>query len=529
MSVVRGSPPRGHAPPKVLLIITDTQPTWFVGAYGNGAVCDTPNLDDLASHGVRFDHAYATCPLCTPARSAIFSGLFPASNGAVANEASPARNVPLLGERLAAAGIRYGYTGKWHLDGGGYHGTGVADGGAPDRWWLDGRRYIDLIGAARYNELADAARRGDADALDALALREEECWGYQVAERAREFLTTTPHTESFLFVASFDEPHGPFICPPAYIRKFERYPLPTPPGHGEPSAHRRADTRPQVQRQQSFEYPVGSGDAFARERAKHMACNAWVDRQIGRVLETLRDTHGDRVLVIFTSDHGDMHGVHGLRSKGAMMYEETVRVPLIVSLPDANRTVVSDPVGHIDIVPTILDHLNLEIPEALHGRNLLPLLSGRSDVAEPPVGDTGTREGMMVQFFRFGVFHDGLGEWYPIRCFVTRRWKLVINLFDTDELYDLQSDPGEDHNLLFGPDIPSEAYDHAVEIARLLDLEMQRTFDPLRGPAWRERPWMAGRSRSPGHGTRRGFFGEMEHLPPALHSFSDTTPKEGLP
>ena len=521
-----------RAPRKVLLIMTDTQPTRFVGAYGNGAVCDTPNLDRLARGGTRFDRAYTACPLCTPARSAIFTGLFPASNGALANESSPARHIPLLGERVIAAGVRFGYTGKWHLDGAGYHGAGVSAGGASDRWWFDGRRYIEWIGEARYTELAAAARRGDADALEAAGLTEQECWAYQVAERAKAFLTATPRTEPFVFVASFDEPHGPFICPPAYIRRFEEARIPPPSSHGEPVRRGRPDTRPALQRRQSAEYPVGSADAFARERVKHMACNAWVDRQIGRVLDAADEAHGDELLVIFTSDHGDMHGAHGLRSKGAMMYEETIRVPFVISVPRPSRgkdrpAVVKEPVGHLDIVPTILDYLGLAIPQALHGRSVLPLLHGRDEsVSAPIAADTpGRRDGVMVQFSRFGVFHDGLGEWYPIRCLVTPRWKLVVNLFDLDELYDLHVDPDEECNLLFGPAVRDDIRRRAVDLLRRLDAEMERTFDPLRGPPWRERPWAAEdtdiggddrRRPSTNYGTRRKFFGESEHAPPTL-------------
>jgi len=521
-----------RGPRKVLLILTDTQPTWFVGAYGNGRVCRTPNLDQLAADGVRFDRGYTTCPLCTPARSALMTGLYPASNGAVANESSPARHIPMIGERLRDAGVRYGHTGKWHLDAAGYHGAGRPDGGAPAQWWFDGRNYVDRIGRDRYEALARAAKQGNAAALRKLDLREEECWGYQVVEHARNFLATAPAQEDFLLVASFDEPHGPFICPAEYFEHFEEHPIPPPANHGAPEP----DKRPSIQRQQSREYPVGTGDQYAAERVKHMACNAWLDTQIGRLLDAVRRTHGEDVLVIFTSDHGDMHGAHGLRTKGAMMYEEIVRVPFIVRTPDAATTARHDSalahsgcerlVSHIDIVPTILSYLDLPVSPGLQGYSLLPVLGLSEAEAEAPPY-------RMIQFFRFGMFHRGLGEWFPIRCAVGPRWKLAINLFDQDELYDLEEDPLEEQNLLATGERGSNrdadtatTPDHVEALleahAALLE-EMERSFDPLRGYAWRERPWstspaVAGASAAHFSPTsRRSFFGEEEEQPPVLY------------
>ncbi len=112
-----------------VVIMTDTQNRDMVGAYGAGRVMDTPNLDRLAASGVRFDRAYTTCPLCTPARSGIFSGTHPVVNGAWCNNVPPYSTIPLMGAIFAHYGYRTAYTGKWHLDGSGYFGDGQAGGG----------------------------------------------------------------------------------------------------------------------------------------------------------------------------------------------------------------------------------------------------------------------------------------------------------------------------------------------------------------------------------------------------------------
>jgi len=100
----------------VVFIMTDSQPWFGVGAYGYPQV-DTPNLDKLAADGIRFDRAYTTCPLCTPARAGIFAGQHPQRAGAWCNDITPYKDTKLMGTMLREGGLRAGYTGKWHLDG----------------------------------------------------------------------------------------------------------------------------------------------------------------------------------------------------------------------------------------------------------------------------------------------------------------------------------------------------------------------------------------------------------------------------
>ena len=115
------------------LIMTDTQNKSMVGAYGNPAV-DTPNLDRLARTGIRFERAYTTCPLCTPARSGLFSGTHPPVNGAWCNNKAPSASIPLMGTIFSHYGFRTAYTGKWHLDESGYFENGVPGGGFEPDW-----------------------------------------------------------------------------------------------------------------------------------------------------------------------------------------------------------------------------------------------------------------------------------------------------------------------------------------------------------------------------------------------------------
>ena len=127
--------------PNFLLVLTDTQPTAFLGCYGTVGV-QTPCLDALAAQGVRFEHAYTTSPLCTPARAGLFTGMMPSMAGAYTNAQPLGDTVLTMGQRFSAAGYRCGYIGKWHLDGYDYFGTGECPPGWEDVFWYDGRRYL---------------------------------------------------------------------------------------------------------------------------------------------------------------------------------------------------------------------------------------------------------------------------------------------------------------------------------------------------------------------------------------------------
>jgi uncharacterized sulfatase len=138
------------------------------------------------------------------------------------------------------------------------------------------------------------------------------------------------------------------------------------------------------------------------------------------------------------------------------------------------------PVSHLDILPTMLDLMGVEAPPSLHGVSLAPVLDDRRD---------SVREHVFVTFHRFAINHDSNGEFYPIRCVTDGRFKLAINLFESDEFYDLREDPHELHNLIDGPD-------HAEVRDRLHDAllaEMDRIRDPFRSFRWGDRSWRSAR------------------------------------
>ena len=439
----------------------------MVGAYGNPSV-DTPNLDRLAETGIRFERAYTACPLCTPARGSIFSGLHPQVNGAWCNNITPAANVPLMGTIFRHFGFRAAYTGKWHLDGAGYFGDGVPGGGFEPDWWYDGKCWGLDVGPELFKKYRKCR---SADDLRKAGFNEDNIWGHRVANRAIDFLNTVDD-DPFVLTVSFDEPHGPFVAPPEYWEKFTMDQIPPSPNFNASLAN-----KPELQQIQQKQVGNPEWSAHAPLILKFFGCNSYVDREIGRVINAVEELHGDDTVIIYTSDHGDMLGGHGLMAKGPMMYEEITNVPFIVRSPDGPGGKVSQAlVSHLDIIPTMLDVAGINIPDSLHGTSLSPILG------DP---EATVRDSIMINYHRFANNHDGWGEFYPIRCAVDERYKLAINLLETDELYDLSTDPYEMTNLINDP-VHTEARNRLHDT---LLSEIDRIRDPFRSVRWANRSW----------------------------------------
>lgn len=488
-------------PRQAILFLTDTQGIHCVGCYSGDSALGTVNLDRLASEGLRLNKAYSCSPVCGPARSAIFTGLFPHSNGVLGNDMAPHLDIPTLGQRLSDAGFKTGYIGKWHLDGTDYFGDGRCPPGWDPGVWFDGRNYLESLpdDAAR-----DLSRRHlGPEEVAKYGITEEFTHAHRIANRARDFVAKHKHDDFFL-VVSIDEPHDPAICPEPFVSGFDDFQLPVA------NADDPLTDKPGLQREWAEASKEGlrqnliRTDGVARYRnPKHFGCNSYSDHEVGRVLAAI-DANVPEALVVYTADHGDMFGSHGLSGKGPAMYEEIMHVPMIVRLPGkvAPGTVSSSLVSHIDLVPTFLEFFGVPIPPLLQGVSFLDQLGRPGAVKE---------EAVFIEFNRYEVDHDGFGAFAPIRCVFDGRYKLAINLLDVDEFYDLETDPLELRNLIRDPAV-AEIRDR---LHRRLIEWMGRTRDPLRGPQWARRPW-GGRDERPYGGPTRPRPFDEAYFPKTL-------------
>ncbi|MDB8979390.1 sulfatase-like hydrolase/transferase, partial [Parabacteroides merdae] len=235
-------------------------------------------------------------------------------------------------------------------------------------------------------------------------------------------------------------------------------------------AHDALHDKPEHHRLWSQAMPSPVGDDGRYHHPLYFACNDFVDDQIGRVINALTPQQRENTWVIYTSDHGEMMGAHKLISKGAAMYDDITRIPLIMRPPQGESMQVDTPVSHIDLLPTMMALAGIEKPQILPGENILAVEKPR---------------GVMVEFNRYEIEHDSFGGFIPVRCWVTDDWKLVLNLFTSDELYDRRNDPDELHNLIDSPqlaDVRCQMHD------ALLDY-MDKIRDPFRTYQWSLRPW----------------------------------------
>ena len=446
---------------QIVWIMTDTTGYNMVGCYGSKI--STPNIDSMAQNGLRFERAYTCQPVCGPARSALFTGLFPHSNGSWGNSMPLGADVKTLGQRLSERGVACGYIGKWHLDAGDYFGWGICPDGWEKKYWYDMKCYLDELTEEErlFSRSADSSRKN---------IPASFTYGYRVTERALAFIMEHKD-EDFFLVVSYDEPHGPSLCPEPYASMYDEHLGANPAWTDDLS------DKPECLR--IWAETTGEKDPSKRRGGispRVAACNSYIDSQIGRVLNCARDQAPDS-LRLFTSDHGDAGHAHGLSSKGPSVFDEIARVPLIFEGPCVPKNrVYPHVVSHIDLPATVLDHMGVPKPVMFEGESLLPQLA---DPGKP------TGRPAHVEFGRYEIDHDGFGGFQPMRAVITDEYKLALHLLDGDEMYDTVRDPYNLKNV-----ISDEAYAAARDALHdeLLDW-MNRTRDPFRGYQWQCRPW----------------------------------------
>ncbi len=430
--------------PNILWYCTDQQRFDTIAALGNPHVA-TPALDALVREGTAFSHAYCQSPICTPSRSSFMTGMYPSRirNTRNGNESWP-DHPPLISKLLSDGGYDCGLVGKFHLQSGGHRTEPRLDDGyrywrfshAPRDDWPQGHDYGDWV----------RAMGGDLDALRTSEDRvppelHQTTW---VTDQALEFIDQKRSGPWFLTLNPYD-PHPPFIPPRAYAERFDPAAMPGP-------HFRESDLAQQERlREVAFQTLAERPETFDGRslQALYYAMIMQVDEQFARLLAGLEASgQRDDTVIVFTSDHGEMLGDHGLLYKGCRFYEGLVRVPLVFSWPGRiRRDLRTDAlVELIDLSATLLDLAGIEAPEAMQGQSLLPILTGDADPDRH-------RPFVRCEYF------DALDEVnvQGSRSFATmyrdERYKLcVYHTHGTGELYDLREDPWEFDDLWAHPD-----------------------------------------------------------------------------
>ncbi len=433
------TPPRQ---PNVLLLWSDQHRADVMPSAGNSVV-QAPHLAALARDSYVFSRAYCTSPLCTPSRGSILTGLWPHHHGAEGNNARLRPDARTFAERLPADYVT-GYFGKWHL------GDEIVPQHGFQQW-----RSIEDDYRKYYSNPADRARRSDyhrflvaegfpPDTPDsfghepvfsrtfAAALAEPFTKAAFLGRAAAEFLRERRDGQPFVLSVNTLEPHPPTYGP--LNRLHDPRTIPTGPAFAQPVGagasrhHRRRFEK--LQHEGYKNHPIATPDDWRRLRANYYGLVTQVDNMVGEILAALEASgQADRTIVVYTSDHGDMLGDHGLAQKG-VFYEEAVRVPLLLRVPWLGRGAIPGPFSQVDLAPTLRALMGLDAPN---------------------IGDGTSRVGELEQPQKRDivvVWKDGANPGEDGRSLVTSDgWKLNLYRDDAPELYHLASDPAELQNL----------------------------------------------------------------------------------
>jgi iduronate 2-sulfatase len=414
-----------------------------LGCYDHPHV-KTPNLDRLASRGVRFDRAYCQYPLCGPSRNVLLTGLYPNSNGILANAQIFRQTIPdhqSLPQAFRRAGYFTGRVGKlYHFGVPGSIGTDGHD--DPASWELQ----LNPAGCDRLEEQPRifsltpgqfgatlswyASPKGDAEHTDGMNAADAE-WVLERCARRSD--------RPFFLGVGFFRPHTPYVSPREYFERYLAKDMPIVRGIKEDQMDLPAAALASAKKEQEQ-----LTDELRQQTVQaYSASISFMDAQVGRVLDALdRLGLADKTIIVFASDHGYHMGEHGLWQKMSL-FEECARVPLIIAAPGAEKGAVARaPVGLIDLYPTLLELCGIEGPGNLQGQSLAPMLRDSSSAG---------RGWALTQVVR--VINRTNHERYFGYSLRTERWRYTewAEGEKGRELYDHDADPRELTNLAADP------------------------------------------------------------------------------
>jgi choline-sulfatase len=418
------------SPRNLLVIMSDEHNPKVLGCGGH-PVIHTPNLDALAARGTRFTAAYTTSPVCIPARAGFACGKYIHQIGYWDNADAYDGATPSWHHLLRESGHRVASVGKLH-----FRLTGEDHGFSEEiipMHIYEGKG--DLLGLIR----DDMPQRGNSKKMIAMAGPGESTYTFydkDICSRAQVWLheqAARKDAKPWVLFVSFVAPHFPLTAPPEHYYRYWRQQLPMPKLYAR-------ELRPKHPYIVDYSCNFNYDDYFESEADVKKALSgyfglvSYLDENIGKVLAALRETGmAEDTVVMYTSDHGDNLGARGLWGKSTM-YEEIAGVPLLLAGPGIPAgKVVETPVSHVDAFPTIMEVAGERMPEGFPGIALSRIIQG-----EKPDRTV------------LSEYH-GMGSSTGAFAVRVGRWKYVHYAKYGPQLFDLEKDPEETHDLAEDP------------------------------------------------------------------------------
>ncbi len=472
----------------IIYILADQQRYDTVSAYQKNEICKTPNIDWLASEGMKFNNAYTPSAICSPARASLLTGLFPHHHGVTDNVYDLNEDLTFLPNELKKQGYACKYAGKWHVSptktpidcgfddckpfmGYAYPGSGVFPSlkfnSRPEN---DVNYYLEYLKENGY-DIPDVSNgflgnNPDLQTQEMFCKHEgsvETTVEYFVARETCDLIDKSVEEDKPFFIwTNFWGPHSPSIVPEPYYSMYDPKDIKEHPSYKDDMKDKPYGYR---LTEKMWGLSDFGWDGFAEIAARYYGHCTMLDDMVGKIVDKLRDCGQlENTIIVYTADHGDCLGAHRLIEKGAFAFDEIYRIPMVVyGLGDKDN----DSYVYLhDLMPTAIEIAGgtpIEIPDA---ESILPLMTG--EIAN------NSRE------FAFGQFNN---HFYYARQRMVHddRYWFTFNESEIGELYDLSKDPYQINNLTDDPtyqDVKREMIDK-------LRLEMKRLGDPAR--IWLER------------------------------------------
>ena len=452
------APARTARPPNIVVIVADDYGTMDLGCYNPKTFYETPNLDRLASQGVRFTNGYAACPVCSPTRFSLMTGRYPARVAATdffdgkgvsegrADRFLPAERIncmPLdehtFADGLRSAGYRTYFVGKWHL-------------GYEAKFWPENRGFdINIAGCQAGAPIKSGTAKGYFAPYGNPRLKDGPPGEFLTARLADEAVAllrraAADKTKPFLLYNCFYSVHTPLQAPEATVEKYRQKAQRLGLGKGDGKINDK-DFAPEEQAWQSGNQ--ARQPRRVRIRQNHAIYAAMVeemDKAAGRILDALDELGlADNTIVIFTSDNGGLSTSEGsptsnlpYRGGKGWMYEGGIREPWLIRWPGVVKPGATNdtPIISTDVLPTAFAAAGVPLPagKPIDGCNLVPLLK----TGEPPARD--------ALFWHYP--HYGNQGGFPSSAVRMGDWKLIQRLEDGRlHLFNIRNDPGEHTDL----------------------------------------------------------------------------------
>ncbi|MEW6359288.1 MAG: sulfatase [Planctomycetota bacterium] len=460
--------------PNILFIMSDDHAAHAISCYGS-KVNKTPNLDRIASEGMRFDNCFCTNSICAPSRAVILTGKYSHLNGVINNAVPFDGSQQTFPKVMQQSGYTTAIVGKWHLK---------TDPTGFDYWNI-----LPGQGAYRNPEMIETGEK-----------KKHE--GYVtdiITDQALDWLNNKrDKTKPFCLMLHHKAPHRNWQPDEKHEQLFANVNIPEPETFNDDYANRASAAREAAMRidkdltrsDVKQDPPPGLSESdlkkwkYQRYMRDYLACVASVDDNVGRVLDYLNEAGLTRdTIVVYTSDQGFYLGDHNWFDK-RFMYEESLRMPFLIRYPREIKagTVNGDMLLNVDFAPTFLDYASAAIPEDMQGRSARPLFQVNTPAD--------WRTSMYYHYYEYPGGHT-VKRHYGVR---TKRYKLIHYYNDIDEweLFDLEKDPHELKSVYSDPAYAEVVRELKTELARL---QKEVKLDDSAEKAWDARPTKAKKVR----------------------------------